>query len=72
MSYSRPIEMSEYPPRSMALEADDYGLGADERTRRTAHRGFDGSSCRTTDGRLGSDRAGGHREADQPVADPVS
>jgi hypothetical protein len=34
--------MSDYPPRSVAWEADDYGLGADERTRRTAYRGFDG------------------------------
>jgi hypothetical protein len=32
MSYSRPIEMSEYPPRSVIWEADDYGLGADEST----------------------------------------
>lgn len=31
MSYPRPIEMSEYPPRSVAWEADDYGLSADER-----------------------------------------
>jgi hypothetical protein len=26
MSYSRPIEMSEYAPRSVIREADDYGL----------------------------------------------
>jgi hypothetical protein len=32
MSYFRPIEMSEYPPRSVIWEADDYGLGDDEQT----------------------------------------
>ncbi len=33
----RPIEMSDCPPKFMALEADVYGLGADERTGCTTH-----------------------------------
>jgi hypothetical protein len=37
MSHLCPIEMPDYPFKAMALEADDYGVGADERARRTAH-----------------------------------
>ena len=63
MSYSRPIEMSDCPRKVMAFEADDYGLGADERTRCTTHRGSDGSSGWQADGGFCGDRAGGEREA---------
>ncbi|WP_221313323.1 hypothetical protein [Granulicella aggregans] len=45
------------------MEADDYGLGADERTGRTAYRGCDGSSGWQAYRGFCGDRAGGEREA---------
>src|SRR5258707_8622811 len=71
MSYSRPIEMSEYPPRSVIWEADDYGLGADERARRTAYRGFGGSVFVPADGGFGRGRAGDYGAAGLPSVDPA-
>ena len=68
MSHLRPIEMSDCPSSVIvAWEADDFGMGADERTRRTTRESFDGGTFRPTDSCLG-----GHRAGDRCMAGPLA
>jgi transposase len=53
-------------------EADDFGMGADERARRTTRGSFDGSTFRPTDSCLGDQRVGGWFPTGPPSPDPVS
>ena len=53
MSHLCPIEMSDCPSSDIvAWEADDFGMGADERTRRTATRGGFGRGFFRADGQI--------------------